>query len=204
MVAGPALPPPAAPTGIAAQPPCAPGHCNHRGYFHRQACKRRLQEKFLGFPEEFVRPPLGSALYATMQTQVNNGTATRMTLYDYDFVPGSGQLSLKGRDQLAKIAAQLPGTFYPVVIERIPADPALEQARRLAVIAELGRGPFAVPAERVIVGMPQAVGLRGVEADLIGQGLLMRTAAGGPPLGSGAFAGGFVGASQTITVLGGR
>jgi hypothetical protein len=166
-------------------------------------CKRRLQEKFMGFPEEFIRPPLGASLYANMNLQVGNGTAAAMTLYRYDFEEGTDRLSPRGRAQLAKIAAQLPVTFFPRVVEATPETPGLAQARRYAVLAELARGTFPVPTDRVVVAAPAAIGLQGIEAELISQGRLGRLAAGGPDVGVDAGAGGFVGATQTISTLGG-
>jgi hypothetical protein len=165
-------------------------------------CKRRLQEKFLGFPEEFVRPPLGAALYNNNNVQVANGIAARMTLYRYDFVEGTDQLTLRGRDQLAKIQAQLPSTFFPIIIERTPNNPELEASRRLAVVTELSQGSFPVPAERVLIGAPSSLGLRGVDGELIYQNQLGRMALGGPPVSAYTGPGGFDAATQTISTLG--
>jgi hypothetical protein len=166
-------------------------------------CKRKLQAKVLGWPEEFVRPPLGASLYANMNLQVGNATAAGMTLYRYDFEEGSDRLSPRGRVQLAKMAAQLPLTFFPVVVEPTPGAPGLADARRLAVLAVLARGTFPVPAERVVVATPAAIGLQGVEGELLSQGRLARLAVGGPDVGTDAGPGGYVGATQTISTLGG-
>jgi hypothetical protein len=201
-------PPPAVP--ISTAPPaasrptnaCSLSQCQHRTQLGRRLCKRKLQEKFLGFPEEFERPALGAAVYTANNIQVNNGMAARLTLYQYDFVEGSNQLSPRGRDQLAKIAALLPLSFSPVVIERTLDEPGLADARRAAVLAELGRGLFPVPAERVVVAAPAALGLRGIEADLTAQALLMRTSVGSPSLDSSTSPGPYAGATQTISTLG--
>jgi hypothetical protein len=138
-----------------------------------------------------------------MNMQVGNGVGARMTLYRYDFFEGSDQLTPRGRDQLAKIATQLPVTFFPVVVERTLDDPALAEARRAAILAELAKGAFPVPAERIVVGAPSALSLRGIEAEVIAQSMILRVAAGGPPVGVNAGPGGFVGATQTISTLGG-
>jgi hypothetical protein len=184
-------------------PACTPGHCHHRGYIARRNCKRCLQEHFFGYPEQFIPTPLGGYLYAANNMQVGNGAAVRMTLYAYDFVDGSDQLSLRGMDQLAKIASQLPATFFPVVIERTPTNPTLAESRRVAVLTALARGTFPVPPERVVVAAPTAIPLRGVEGELITINQLARTAAGGPPVGTSYGPGGFSGATQTISTLGG-
>ncbi len=69
------------------------------------------------------------------------------------------------RDKLAAVAATLPTTFYPVVIERTPTGhPGLEQSRRSVLLAQLAQGSFPVPAERVVIGPSIAYGMAGFEA----------------------------------------
>jgi hypothetical protein len=143
----------------------------------------------LGYPEEFNEWPLGSALYAHGRTQVANGNAARMVLYRYDFVEGSPQLNLRGRDKLAKMARMLPISFAPLVIERTPATPGLDAQRRTAMLAELADSPFPIPPERVVIGPPIANGLTGVEAVTIYGNQL-----GALQQGSAANVGGFSGA----------
>jgi hypothetical protein len=153
-----------------------------------QRCRSNLQDCFLGYPGEFSAPPLGYFLYEHGKTQVANGTAARMTLYHYDFEEGRNALTPRGRDQLAKIAALLPQNFFPVVIERTPEAPALAEARRRVVLAELARAPFPIPPERVMVGVPMANGISGVEAERIYRNLISQTTLGGlslPPIGIG-------------------
>jgi hypothetical protein len=91
-----------------------------------------------------------------------------MVFYNCDFVDGTSQLNLRGRDKLAMVAATLPTTFFPVVVERTPAitseAAALDQARRSVVVAQLAQGTFPVPAERVVIGPPIAYGMAGYEA----------------------------------------
>jgi hypothetical protein len=132
-----------------------------------------MQWCFLGYPSEFVPAPLGAAVYQNMQTQVANGEAARMVLYDYDFC--GGHLTQRGRDQLAKIASMMDHNFFPIVIERTPANPALAEVRRHAVLTELGAGPFPVPVARVVIGVPPAIGLSGREANIIYGNLLIQT-----------------------------
>ena len=61
-----------------------------------------------------------------------------------------------------------------------PDIPPLGGARRRAVLNELARYPFTVPAERVVVGRPIANGLRGEEAEIISTNRLNFTRLGGP------------------------
>src|SRR3954470_21822824 len=130
--------------------------------WHWFESRRKHQEKCLGYPEEFNEWPLGRAVYAHAGTQVTNGAAARMFFYDYDFVDGTAELNLRGCDKLAAIGAQLPTNFFPVVIERPPKTPALDQTRRLPILARLAGGPFPVPAERVLIGPPLATGRMGI------------------------------------------
>lgn len=136
----------------------------------------------MGYPEEFEEPPLGASLYAHDKTQIANGEAARMVLYRYDFEEGRDQLNRRGMDQLAKIAALLPGNFFPVVIEPTASQPELDESRRQAVLHELNLGRFPVPAERVTVGRPIAAGLSGQEAMIVHGTLLINTTRGGPPI----------------------
>src|SRR5262245_18871971 len=142
-------------------------------------CRRTHPAKCLGYPEEFNEWALGRAVYAHAGTQVTNGAAARMTFYDYDFVDGSAELNLSGCDKLAVIGAQLPANFFPVVIERTPKSPGLDQNRRMTVLARLAGGPFPVPAERVVIGPPIAFGRMGLEAILVEQTRLQSVVAGG-------------------------
>lgn len=162
--------------------PCTPGHCSHRTALGRRRCKRHLQEAFLGFSEEFDRPPLGALMYAANIVQVRNGEAAGMIMNQFDFIPGTAAINPRGADKLAAIAARLPVTFFPVIVER-SGLPALDAQRRSAVLAAIGSGPFPVPPERVVVGPPIARGLRGEDAVLVRETSLSRTAAAGPPVG---------------------
>jgi hypothetical protein len=176
-------------------PPPVPGcSCGERQgisrwYWHKTQCKRKLQECALGYPEEFNEWPLGSSLYAHGRTQVANGNAARMVFYHYDFEEGRPQLNLRGRDKLAKMARLFPTSFAPIVIERTPVTPGLDDQRRAALLAELAGSRFPIPPERVVIGPPIAHGLTGFEAVVIYGNQL-----GALQQGSAVGAGGFTGA----------
>jgi hypothetical protein len=161
---------------------CGELHGVSRWWWHKTQCKRRLQECALGYPEEFNEWPLGSSLYAHGRTQVANGNAARMVFYHYDFVDGSSQLNVRGRDKLARVAQSLPVTFFPVVIERTASTRGLDEQRRVGVLAELSGSRFPIPPERVVIGPPIAAGLAGYEAIYVygnQLGALRGTGAGG-------------------------
>ncbi|MFO0841660.1 MAG: hypothetical protein U0797_04560 [Gemmataceae bacterium] len=160
---------------VQAQPPgpAASGAAAGKSFWQR--CQRRWQECFCGLPEEFQQPPLGHSVYANFKTHVENGEAARMALYRYDFIEGGSALNPRGRERLAQIAELLPRNFFPVVIEPAEGPPVLNEARRLAVLDDLGHGPFPVPPQRVVVGNPSAIGLSGREAMVIYQNLIYQT-----------------------------
>jgi hypothetical protein len=157
---------------------CCPSW-RERWYTGWATFKYRLHDCFLGFADEFVPRPLGASLYAFGNTHVANGEAARMVLYNYDFVENSDQLNLRGRDQLAKLMPLLSSSPFPLVIERTPNAPGLDDSRRIAVFNELGRMSVALPVERIVIGQPIALGLRGVEAEIIYSNLLLQTQSGG-------------------------
>ncbi len=179
---------------------CGNRHGLSRWRWHRTQCKRQLQEHFMGYPEEFNEWPLGESLYAHGRTQAANGLAARMVFYQCDFEDGTSQLNLRGRDKLATVAAVLPTTFLPVVVERATAAPGVDQSqsalldqnRRTVLLAQLARGTFPVPAERVVIGPRIANGMTGYEAvNAIWPRQISSLAAGGSVAAAAAGAGGF-------------
>lgn len=163
---------------LSAQPPTPVGPSPPPGTF-RERLSAACRKYFLGYVEEFEAVPLGHDVHVNMETQVLNGEAARMVLYQFDFVDQTSCLNLRGKDQLAKVAAMLDHNFFPIVIERTPAHPELAEARRLAVLNALAAGPFPVPPMRVVIGQPPATGLQGREANLIYLNLLNMTRSGG-------------------------
>ena len=130
--------------------------------------------------------PFGASVYGHFRTQVNAGTAGRMALYDYDFVPGTSRLNPRGADRVRQIATLLPNFDNPVVVARVPNMQVLAEARRQAVIDEFTRVGVVIPADRVVVGVPGPVPLHGAEAELIYDTLLQQTQSAGRLPGTGA------------------
>ncbi len=194
LPAGPFDSPPTAvpPAGMCT---CGNRHGLSRWRWHRTQCKQYLQEHFLGYAEEFNEWPLGEALYAHARTQAANGLAARMVFHHYDFVDGTSQLNLRGCDKLAAVAATLPTTFFPVVVERTPTEPGLDQSRRLTLLTQLAQGTFPVPAERVVIGPRIANGMTGYEANFAIYPRQLSNLRSGGSIGERAAAG-FVGGSS--------
>ncbi len=111
-----------------------------------------------------------------------NGAAARLTLYNYDFVQGSSELSPRGAEQLAKLVPQLLASPFPLIVERTPPTPAWRQARRELVATRLAQGPCPLPPDRVLVGVPIATGMTGVDAQIIAGNALGRVQQYGPPI----------------------
>lgn len=129
--------------------------------------KARQQATHWGYPEEFERPPVGSALYWNLTEQKAIGRPSRMTLHEFDFVPGSDQLKPRGQRELARISSCLPSGTCPILVEPTPGHPDLNEARRQTVWRELAGGQYPVPLERVVVARPQVRSLDDAESQLM-------------------------------------
>lgn len=134
-----------------------------------------------GAPREAYAKPLGESLYATSRTMVGNGVAARLTLYQFDFVPCTDQLSPRGRDQLAGMVPLLTQYPFPLVIERSQGVASLDDSRKLTVLNELGRAGMPMPAERVVIGLPSAAGMTGFESQIEYRRLMQQSLNGGTP-----------------------
>jgi hypothetical protein len=136
---------------------------------------------------------------------VGNAEVARLIFNDYDFVNETSELNYRGRDKLVAISAQLPATFAPVIIERTPWAPGLDESRRLTILSQMAAGPFPVPAERVLIGPPIARGLLGQDAAIMNRnrlGQIGSTGLGGPST-AGFDAGGLSGVAVTPGAVGG-
>lgn len=123
-----------------------------------------------------------------MQT---NGEAADFVMYRNEFVDNSSELSPYGRDHIAEIAARMPSTPFPVIVQRSwnNADPELDQVRRdivVRVLTDLGNQDA---CQRVVVSQPYSNGLNSMEAEQdYGRFRQIRNTSGGGV--SGGFGGG--------------
>lgn len=141
--------------------------------------KRRMQECFVGYPEEFCEQPLGVALYGQMDTQIANGAAAKLVLYNFDFVDGSPLLNPKGVERLSRHVEVMMRCPCPLVIEQTPETPGLAESRSLAVQRSIAQLQAPIASDRVIVGQPIPFGLSGRQAVILDANLLRDTRAGG-------------------------
>ena len=163
-----------------------PANCRPNRGGRLERWRQHWRDKLWGYPQEFDDALLGAAVETHAVSQIANGRAARMGLYQYDFIPDSDQLKPRGKATLMRIAEWLPGNFCPVFVEPTPGNPELDQARRIAVWQELANGLCPIPSERVIIGQPGIRGLMGAEALIVDKNLLMQTSSRGATAGGGA------------------
>ena len=111
--------------------------------------------------------PLGSVTRAHWHAQQTNGEAADFVMYRNEFVDNSSELSPYGRDHIAEIAARMPSTPFPVIVQRSwnNADPELDQVRRdivVRVLTDLGNEDA---NQRVVVSQPYSNGINSMEAE---------------------------------------
>ena len=127
--------------------------------------------------------PLGASLQTAMTTQIQNGTAARMVLYHFDFCPGEGVLTPRGRRQVRKFARWLPAVTAPVQIQPT-GDEELDEERRASVLEELSALSLSVPEERVLTAFATVRALEGLDAIIIDKKLQRLTSIPQPNSGT--------------------
>ena len=111
--------------------------------------------------------PLGAISKAHWHTMETNGEASDFVLYRHEFADQSLELSPYGRDHIMEIAARMPATPFPVLVQRSDnnCDPDLDAARRdlvVRILTDLGN----TDAEaRTFVSQPYSDGIHSAEAE---------------------------------------
>ena len=179
------------PTVVHPAPPCRCPNC--RAARAEVRAVEDAADDGIGPPYHYQRvfepPPLGALMHATMAAQVRNGEASLLVLHRMDFHAGSALLNPAGLRRLGDIAARLPRTARPVIVEPprplstdaagLAAAAALGQARRAEAARLLAGGAFPVPDQRVVLLADPASGLDGPDAELAYRNLLILTGSGG-------------------------
>ncbi len=161
--------------------PAAPPVCNRRGRLHRMFhhTAHTVQDKFIGYPQTFVEPPLGYYINEQFTVQVAKADMHRFTLYRSDFLPGTNAFSPIGASRFNIMFSRIPGWLGPIAVEWTPDQPALAESRRQAVLQTLQNAGQPVLASRVVIGPSPYPGARAVEAANNYTNTLARTQAAG-------------------------
>jgi hypothetical protein len=159
-------------------------HCRHHTF------KARAQCSHWGYPEEFCERPFGVYVRSHFHTQIANGLADQMVLYQYDFYDTAGDqaamLNPRGLIQVGKVgelASLLYDQFFVVIVEPT-GDPELDTARRLHVLEKLTELGAPVTVEQVVTTRPAGLGLDGIEAFDVYRNQLQQTRVLGGSIGS--------------------
>jgi hypothetical protein len=111
--------------------------------------------------------PLGSIVRSHWHVMETNAEAADFILHRCDFVDNSSELTPAGLNRISEIAARMPTTPFPVIIQQSQnnSDPELDQIRRdlvVRVLSDLGN-PDA--ARRTFVSQPYSNGVNSMEAE---------------------------------------
>ncbi|HWE39306.1 MAG TPA: hypothetical protein VG406_22340 [Isosphaeraceae bacterium] len=120
-----------------------------------------LHDRFIGYPGQFARPPVGAynaEIFATMRA---GAAAHQFTLYRSDFMDGSAALSPIGAQRLSLMTARLGCWPGPMVVEWTPDRPGLAESRRDAVVALMTGARQPIEPGRIVVGPSPYFGLIG-------------------------------------------
>ena len=138
-----------------------------------------LQDNFIGYPDQFVEPPVGFYVNQSFTTMKAKADPHKFTLYKSDFLAGTSQLSPVGASRFNLMATRLPGWIGPITIEWSPDEPALALARRAAVVDYLQASQLPVSPERVVIGPSRYPGTYGNDAANFYGNLSIRNQAAG-------------------------
>ena len=146
-----------APTPASAQTVADPASspvCNRRGRMHRMFhhAAHTVQDKFVGYPDTFIEPPLGYYVNEQLAVQVGKANTHRFTFYRSDFLPGTTSFSPSGASRFNMMFARIPAWMGPINVEWTPEQPALAEQRRQAVLETLQRAGQPILADRVVIG----------------------------------------------------
>lgn len=156
---------PVPPTGPVTAPHGHPAGCRDcRGGLIHRAIRHTwftLQDRFIGFPDQFVEPPLGFDLAQHLGTMKAKADPHEFFLYRSDFVQDGTALSPGGALRLTSMANRLPGWLGPIVVEWTPDRPPLAEARKAAILSALASAGIPIEPDRLLIGPSPYPGLIG-------------------------------------------
>jgi hypothetical protein len=144
----------------------SPPVCNRGGRIHRlfHHTAHTVQDKFVGYPDTFIEPPLGYYYNEQFAVQVAKADTHRFTLYRSDFLPGTSLFSPSGASRFNIMSTRIPGWMGPITVEWTPDQPALAEGRRQALLETMQRAGRPILADRVVIGPSPYPGAMGIEA----------------------------------------
>ena len=136
--------------------------------------------------------PLGSTVRAHYEQMQTNAEAVDFVINDVEFVRESAALTPNGRDHILEIAARMPSSPFPVIVERTKnnADPELDAIRRELVVQVLSDLGSPDANSRVFIATPYGPGFTGREAERTYYRHIFQGGIGGNNFGNGGFGGG--------------
>jgi hypothetical protein len=117
-----------------------------------QPVGQKYHDHYIGRHDMFYEPPPGYYVRQAFGMMKAKADPHRFMLYRTDFLPGTNRLSPSGAMRFNLMATRLPGWLGPVMIEGLPDQPGLAEARREAVLATLASLGQPVIPERVLIG----------------------------------------------------
>ena len=138
-----------------------------------------LQDNFIGYPDQFIEPPLGFYVNQTFTTMKAKADPHKFTLYKSDFLAGTAKLSPVGASRFNLMASRLPGWIGPITIEWSPDEPELAQARRDAIVGYIQMAQMPISPDRVVIGASRYPGTYGGDATNFYGNLSVRNQAAG-------------------------
>ncbi len=111
--------------------------------------------------------PLGVINRAHWHTMETNGEASDFVIHRNEFVDNSTELSPYGRDHIMEIAARMPSTPFPVLVQRSDnnSDPELDAVRRNLVVRVLTDLGARDAEQRTVVSQPYSKGINAREGE---------------------------------------
>lgn len=139
---------------------CQCRHCTGHEESFWSGYKRRKQEQYWGYPEYFHEAAFGAMSTDLIRPQVLRGEAARLTIYDYDFHPGTSQLNPRGVRRVRQMAHMACSSGQTISVEWMGSE--LDDARYHQVVAVAAAEHL--PATQVVAGQPIAAGVGAEEA----------------------------------------
>ena len=123
-----------------------------------------VQDKMIGYPENFVEPPLGH--YVNEQLPCRSPRPIRTGLRSTAAISCPERTCSRrvGASRYNIMATRMPGWLGPITIEWTPEQPELAQSRRQAIVDILIKSGQPILAERVVIAPSPYPGAMGIEA----------------------------------------